>query len=40
LNKKKNPIAKILKFFIPKVIRNKKLYTRKLKHGKTPKIWS
>ena len=28
-NRKKNPIAKALKFFTPKVIRDKKKYNRK-----------
>ena len=28
-NRKKNPIAKVLKFFTPKVIPNKKKYDRK-----------
>ena len=28
-NRKKNPIAKVLKFFTPKVIKDKKKYDRK-----------
>ena len=31
---KRNPIAKILKFFTPKIIRDKKKYTRKIKYSK------
>ena len=38
--KKRNPIAKILKFFTPKIIRDKKKYTRKIKYGKKTKIWA
>ena len=34
INKKKNPIAKALKFFTPKVIRDKKKYRRQ-----DGKIW-
>jgi len=30
--KKKNPIAKALKFFTPKIIKDKKKYQRKEKH--------
>jgi len=33
LSKKKNPIAKILKFFTPKIIRDKKKYRRKKKYA-------
>ena len=30
---KRNPIAKILKFFTPKIIKDKKKYRRKEKYG-------
>tara|TARA_R100000322_G_scaffold113018_1_gene72500 strand:- start:258 stop:413 length:156 start_codon:yes stop_codon:yes gene_type:complete len=33
-NRRKNPVAKVLKFFTPKVIKDKKKYTRKEKHGR------
>ena len=33
-NRRKNPVAKILKFFTPTVIKDKKKYTRKEKHGR------
>jgi hypothetical protein len=32
-NRRKNPVAKVLKFFTPTVIKDKKKYTRKEKHG-------
>jgi len=35
--KSRNPIAKVLKFFIPKRFKDLTKYTRKLKHGK--KLW-
>jgi len=31
-NRRKNPIAKALKFFTPKIIKDKKKYQRKEKH--------
>ena len=37
LKKNRNPIAKALKFFTPKVIRDKKKYRRK--DGKLQKKW-
>tara|TARA_R100001086_G_scaffold222072_1_gene139480 strand:- start:525 stop:680 length:156 start_codon:yes stop_codon:yes gene_type:complete len=33
-NRRKNPVAKVLKFFTPTVIKDKKKYTRKEKHGR------
>jgi len=37
--KKKNPIAKALKFFTPKVIRDKTKYRRKEKHVRKRSFW-
>jgi len=37
--KKRNPIAKALKFFTPKVIKDKTKYTRKEKHGQTNRYY-
>jgi hypothetical protein len=37
--KKRNPIAKILKFFTPKVIRDKTKYGRKEKHVRKRSFW-
>jgi len=31
-NRRRDPIAKALEFFIPKIIQDKTKYTRKLKH--------
>ena len=36
---KKNPIAKALKFFTQKVIRDKTKYGRKEKHVRTKSFW-
>jgi pyocin large subunit-like protein len=36
---KKNPIAKALKFFTPKVIRDKTKYRRKDKHVQKRSFW-
>ena len=36
--KSRNPIAKALKFFIPKRFKDLTKYTRKLKHG-SKKLW-
>ena len=38
-NRKKNPIAKALKFFTPKVIRDKTKYRRKDKHVRKRSFW-
>ena len=38
-NRKKNPIAKVLKFFTPQVIKDKTKYSRKEKHGKTNRYY-
>ena len=38
-NRKKNPIAKVLKFFTPQVIKDKTKYGRKEKHVQK-NIWS
>ena len=37
--KKRNPIAKALKFFTPKVIKDKTKYGRKEKHVRTRSFW-
>jgi len=37
--KKRNPIAKALKFFTPKVIRDKTKYGRKDKHVRKRSFW-
>ena len=37
--KKRNFIAKALKFFTPKVIKDKKKYRRKDKHVRTRSFW-
>ena len=37
--KKSNPIAKVLKFFTPKVIRDKTKYRRKDKYVRTRSFW-
>jgi hypothetical protein len=37
-NRRKNPIAKALKFFTPKVIRDKTKYRRKDKHVQTKSL--
>ena len=38
-NRRKNPIAKVLKFFTPKVIEDKTKYKRKDKHVLTRSFW-
>ena len=38
-NRKRNPIAKALKFFTPKVIRDKKKYRRKDGRIRKREIW-
>ena len=38
-NRKKNPIAKALKFFTPKVIRDKKKYRRKDDKIRQRELW-
>ena len=37
--KKRNPIAKALKFFTQKIIRDKTKYRRKEKHVRTRSFW-
>jgi hypothetical protein len=37
--KKSNPIAKVLKFFTPQVIRDKTKYRRKEKHARKRSFW-
>ena len=37
--KKRNPIAKALKFFTQKIIRDKTKYRRKEKHVRTRPFW-
>jgi len=38
-NRRKNPFAKALKFFTPKVIRDKTKYRRKEKHVQKRSFW-
>jgi len=38
-NRRKNPIAKVLKFFTPQVIEDKTKYKRKDKHVRTRSFW-
>jgi hypothetical protein len=38
-NRRKNPIAKVLKFFTPQVIKDKTKYGRKEKHVQKRSFW-
>jgi|TARA_R100001594_G_scaffold26323_1_gene51080 hypothetical protein len=38
-NRKKNPIAKVLKFFTPQIIKDKTKYRRKEKHVRRRSFW-